>query len=96
GAKYRLGLKLLVESALAGGLLRRNPLHRLASSEKVRDLFYYRLRKGTGGEVRSRLPKHVSVEVIGDALTPGKSKPAIASAYEAAFGLVDAPSKLSI
>jgi 2,4-dienoyl-CoA reductase-like NADH-dependent reductase (Old Yellow Enzyme family) len=81
GAGYRWGLGALVERLLTSGAARRWPWHRFASADKVRNWFYYRLR-------RPRQPGPVAVpshEVIGDALVAGKSEEAIMSAYAAAF-----------
>ena len=52
---------------------------------KLRDWFYYRARTATG-ERFSRLARPgQTVMVIGDAAKAGKSKEAIASAFEAAL-----------
>jgi hypothetical protein len=55
------------------------------SQPKLRDWFYYRARQGTGETfVRLARPGQ-KVVAIGDAVEAGKSKPAIASAFEAAL-----------
>lgn len=83
GARYRWGLGGLVECALTSGLVRRWPWARLATADRVRDAFYYRLRRAR--DPAGRFGR--AVEVIGDAHAPGKSEQAILSAYAAAYGL---------
>ena len=87
GARYRGGTGKLVKFALRSGILPKGAARRFASSERVRDVFYYRLRRSTGGAARDRLSIGCSMEVIGDAFAPGKSEAAIVSAYRAAFGV---------
>jgi hypothetical protein len=55
------------------------------SEPKVRDWFYYRARNGTADRFRGLAHAGQVVTVIGDAAIPGKSKEAIASAFEAAL-----------
>ena len=50
-----------------------------------RDWFYYRARRGTAERLRRLANEKQAVVVIGDAVRAGKSKPAIASAFEAAL-----------
>ena len=50
-----------------------------------RDWFYYRARRATGDRFRHSRKPGQKVTVIGDAAQAGKSKPAIASAFEAAL-----------
>jgi len=52
---------------------------------KVRDWFYYRARKATGDDLIWLAQPGQIVTVIGDAGKPGKSREAIASAFEAAL-----------
>jgi 2,4-dienoyl-CoA reductase-like NADH-dependent reductase (Old Yellow Enzyme family) len=86
GAQYVGGTGRLVEAALRSGLVQRGLARRFASSDRVRDFFYYRLRRATGAAACERVGALPSVEVIGDAAQPGKSEAAIKSAYQAAFG----------
>ena len=58
---------------------------RLFSSPKLRDWFYYEARVGTGSRFRTLARPGQRVSVIGDAVKAGKSKDAIASAFEAAL-----------
>jgi 2,4-dienoyl-CoA reductase-like NADH-dependent reductase (Old Yellow Enzyme family) len=85
GARYPAGMARLIEAALRSRLARNGLGRRIGSSDAVRDFFYYRLRRATGGEARMRVGPRLSVDVIGDASAPGKSEAAIESAYEAAF-----------
>ena len=57
----------------------------LFSQPKVRDWFYHRARRGTGEAFRALARPGQTVVMIGDAVAAGKSKPAIASAFEAAL-----------
>ncbi len=87
GARHRAGLGALVTALLRAGLARRGPLGRLARNPSLRDWFYHRARKETGAALAGRLRRlDLSVEVIGDALKPGKTEAAIASAFAAAYG----------
>jgi hypothetical protein len=52
---------------------------------RVRDWFYYRLREPTADRFRGLVNPDQILTVIGDAAKPGKSKEAIASAFEAAL-----------
>jgi 2,4-dienoyl-CoA reductase-like NADH-dependent reductase (Old Yellow Enzyme family) len=85
GAAYPLGT-----GPLAMGLLERGAGHwpivsQIMSAPKIRDWFYYRARKPTASEFMSFATPGQIVTVIGDAAKPGKSKEAIASAFEAAL-----------
>ncbi len=55
------------------------------TSPKVRDWFYYRARRATADRFTRLAKPDQIVTVIGDAAKPGKSKEAIASAFEAAL-----------
>jgi 2,4-dienoyl-CoA reductase-like NADH-dependent reductase (Old Yellow Enzyme family) len=85
GAAYPFGT-----GALAMGLLERGAGHwpivsRVMTSPKVRDWFYHRARKPTADRFARLAKPDQIVIVIGDAAKPGKSKEAIASAFEAAL-----------
>jgi dimethylglycine catabolism A len=58
---------------------------RVLSSPRVRDWFYYRARCATADRFRPLVKPGQGVVVIGDAMAAGKSKEAIASAFEAAL-----------
>lgn len=83
GARYRWGLSRVIERWLTSGLVRRWPWARLAAADRIRDGFYYRMRRARGPA--THLGR--AVEVIGDARSTGKSEQAIMSAYAAAFAM---------
>jgi len=85
GAAYRFGLGLFVTSALDRGVSRLPGFARLFSSDKLRNWFYYRGRRGTGGSFAALARPGQKVTVIGDAVQAGKSKQAISSAFDAAL-----------
>jgi dimethylglycine catabolism A len=58
---------------------------RLFSMRAFRDWFYYRARRGTADRFKALAKPGQTVVAIGDAVVAGKSKPAIASAFEAAL-----------
>jgi hypothetical protein len=55
------------------------------SNAKLRDWFYYRGRRAGAGRVKRLTRPGQTTIVIGDAMKAGKSKQAIASAFEAAL-----------
>jgi dimethylglycine catabolism A len=85
GAAYRFGLGALAEWALERGVARSSLLAKLFSAAAVRDWFYYRARQGTAARFEHLIRPGQIVTVIGDAAKAGKSKQAIASAFEAAL-----------
>jgi dimethylglycine catabolism A len=86
GAEYRLRLfGYLATRMLDHGLARAPGLTRLFASPKIRNWFYYKARVATGMHLRALARPGQKVSVIGDALHAGKSKDAIASAFEAAL-----------
>lgn len=85
GARYRYGLARLVEGLLDSGLARSFPMRKLFARPKFRDWFYYRAREGTAAALKPLVRPHQKLVVIGDAVEAGKSKAAIASAFEAAL-----------
>ncbi len=87
GATYRWGLGGLAACLLASGLLRRAPLRRLAENERLRHWFYYKARNRQERLLSTVRRLGVTVEVIGDARSAGKSKEAILNAFEAAQGV---------
>jgi 2,4-dienoyl-CoA reductase-like NADH-dependent reductase (Old Yellow Enzyme family) len=85
GARYRFGIERVVETALDAGAGRWPGIRSLLSKSALRDWFYYRGRTASG-EAFSRLKMpHQTLTIIGDAARAGKSKQAIASAFDAAF-----------
>src|SRR5690348_3709683 len=84
GARYRFGLGGIVTAVLARGAARWPGVAALFSNPALRDWFYYEARRPSGADLRALLhgPK---VVVIGDAARAGKSRDAIASAFEAAL-----------
>ena len=85
GAAYRFGLGPLANAMLSLGIARAPGFARLFSIPALRDWFYYRARRGTAGRVEPLTRPGQIVTVIGDAARAGKSKQAIASAFEAAL-----------
>jgi 2,4-dienoyl-CoA reductase-like NADH-dependent reductase (Old Yellow Enzyme family) len=85
GADYRFGFGAIAEALLDRGLARAPGLARLFSWPALREWFYYRARRATGESFRHLAGAGQKVVVIGDAVRAGKSKPAIASAFEAAL-----------
>ena len=67
------------------GVARAPGFARLFSSPSLRDWFYYRARRGTGRRLERLARPGQTVTVIGDAVSAGKSKQAITSAFEAAL-----------
>jgi len=82
GARYRLGLGPLVVSLLEAGWGKSRLARRIFRSTRLRDWFYHRARRSTLPGMGNMSGKEVLV--IGDALSPGKTREAIASAYRAA------------
>jgi 2,4-dienoyl-CoA reductase-like NADH-dependent reductase (Old Yellow Enzyme family) len=85
GAAYPLGLGPVVMTLLEKGVGHWPLISQFVSKPAVRDWFYYRARKATGARFRALGKPGQTVVVIGDAAKPGKSKEAIASAFEAAL-----------
>jgi hypothetical protein len=85
GAAYRFGLGSIATTMLDWGAGRWPGLSRLFSLPAFRDWFYYKARVGTAERFRTLAKPGQTVIAIGDAVTAGKSKPAIASAFEAAL-----------
>jgi dimethylglycine catabolism A len=85
GASYRFGLRPIVTKMLDLGVARWPLLSRLFSVATFRDWFYYRARRATAERFRQFAKPGQRVVAIGDAVAAGKSKEAIASAFEAAL-----------
>jgi 2,4-dienoyl-CoA reductase-like NADH-dependent reductase (Old Yellow Enzyme family) len=96
GARYRWGLGRIIVAALQSGLVKRGLLRRMAENKLVRNYFYTRLRMNRIDDFRAIRSSALSIEVIGDALKPGRSEEAIRSAYEAAYGVnIDVKEKVA-
>jgi hypothetical protein len=85
GARYRFGLGRLPAFLLDRGAGRWPVVRRLFSAPAFRNWFYDKARAGTGDGYRRIARIGQKVVVIGDAAKAGKSRPAIASAFEAAL-----------
>jgi NADPH-dependent 2,4-dienoyl-CoA reductase/sulfur reductase-like enzyme len=85
GARYRFGLGVIATKMLDWGTTRLPPCSQLFSAPMFRDWFYYKARRGTAELLRPFAKRGQMVVVIGDAVQAGKSKDAIASAFEAAL-----------
>ena len=85
GARYRFGLGGIATALLDAGAARWPGLRGIFSNPALRDWFYHRGRRATGDALRSLARPGQKVVVIGDAAKAGKSRDAIASAFEAAL-----------
>jgi threonine dehydrogenase-like Zn-dependent dehydrogenase len=85
GARYRFGLTRWVEFMLESGAARSPLFRKLFAIPKFRDWFYYQAREGTAAMFKPLVKGGQKIVVIGDAVEAGKSKAAIASAFEAAL-----------
>jgi 2-polyprenyl-6-methoxyphenol hydroxylase-like FAD-dependent oxidoreductase len=85
GASYRFGLGRLPFMMLDIGAGRWPGLAQVFSNAKFRDWFYHRARVATGDAFKAFAKPNQKIMVIGDARAPGKSRPAIESAFEAAL-----------
>src|SRR5436190_3696908 len=85
GAYYRFGLGPLARAMINAGVARWPLISRLFSSADFRNWFYYEARSGSAARLRTLTNEKQTVAAIGDAVHPGKSKEAIASAFDAAL-----------
>jgi hypothetical protein len=85
GARYRFGLGPIARRMLDWGAGRWPGFSQLFSSPAFRDWFYYKAREGTAERFKQLAKPGQAVVAIGDAVLAGKSKQAIASAFEAAL-----------
>jgi 2,4-dienoyl-CoA reductase-like NADH-dependent reductase (Old Yellow Enzyme family) len=92
GAPYRYGLGRFVPALLNSGLGRSALAKKLFAVPRMRKLLYYRLRKGSGHDMRRLAQPHQKVTVIGDAKRAGKTREALDDAFRAAL-LADGDSK---
>jgi hypothetical protein len=91
GAAYRFGIGPIATKLLDWGVSRWPGFAWLFSNSSFRDWFYYRGRCGTAERFRALARPGQAVIAIGDSGRAGKSKQAIADAFEAAL-LPDTPS----
>jgi hypothetical protein len=85
GAAYRFGLGPIATALLDRGAARWPGISWLLSAPRLRDWFYYRGRRGTAERFKPLARPGQTVIAIGDAVRAGKSKQAIAGAFEAAL-----------
>jgi dimethylglycine catabolism A len=85
GATYRFGLGRLPNLLLDLGAGGWPVLRRIFATGAFLNWFYDHARQGAGEAYRGIARPGQKIVVIGDAVKPGKSKPAIASAFEAAL-----------
>jgi hypothetical protein len=85
GARYRFGLGPIATAMLDRGIARLPGVAGLFSSPRFRNWFYTKARRETAGRLRQLGNGRQIVIAIGDAVRAGKSKEAIASAFEAAL-----------
>ncbi len=85
GASYRYGLGRAALALLDLGLGKSALARRLFAKPRMRELLYYRLRKGTGQAMSQLANSGQKVEIIGDALRAGKAKDAIDAAFRTAL-----------
>jgi 2,4-dienoyl-CoA reductase-like NADH-dependent reductase (Old Yellow Enzyme family) len=85
GARYRFGLGGLPAWLLDRGAGHWPGLRQIFSATPFRTWFYERARDPTGEAFRALVRPDQTIVVIGDAAKAGKSRPAIASAFEAAL-----------
>jgi len=85
GARYRFGLGSVVATLLDWGAGRWPGLSRLFAKPELRNWFYYKARRGTAEEFKRLAKPGQALVTLGDAVQAGKSKQAIASAFEAAL-----------
>ncbi len=85
GAEYRFGLGPIAAVLLNWGAGRWPGLAPLFSRDTIRDWFYHRARRATAARFAPLVKPGQIAVAIGDAVQPGKSKPAIETAFEAAL-----------
>jgi 2,4-dienoyl-CoA reductase-like NADH-dependent reductase (Old Yellow Enzyme family) len=85
GARYRFGLGPIAAKVLDLGIGRWPLVSRLLSAQRFREWFYYKGRRRTADRFQQLAKPEQIVIAIGDAVGAGKSKEAIASAFEAAL-----------
>jgi 2,4-dienoyl-CoA reductase-like NADH-dependent reductase (Old Yellow Enzyme family) len=86
GARYRFGLGRLPQAFLDRGVGRWRGLRHIFASPTFRNWFYYKARTPSGTDIGRLARPGQKVIVIGDAAHAGKSREALLSAFEAAYG----------
>jgi hypothetical protein len=81
GVRYRYGLERLVPILLNTKFVKSALARRLFSKPRLRKLLYYRIRAGTGPDLRCLAGPGQKVEVIGDAERASKARDAIDGAF---------------
>ncbi len=85
GARSRFGLDRISAWLLDRGAAKWPGLRQILSGPRLRNWFYDRARMPAGSDCRRLARAGQKLVVIGDAAKPGKARPAIASAFEAAL-----------
>ena len=85
GARYRWGLGPIARWLLESGSARKKPWAGIFSTPGWRQWFYYTARAPLGESLRALVPAGIEVRVIGDARQAGKSREAIADAFQQAW-----------
>ncbi|MEK7876040.1 MAG: FAD-dependent oxidoreductase [Pseudomonadota bacterium] len=85
GAQYRFRCGPIIYWLLEHQWGKSQLMRRLFSSERLRNWFYYRARRPTGGRHGALARSGQKISIIGDAALAGKGKEAIASAFRAAY-----------
>ena len=85
GAKYRFSCGPVIYWLLEHKWGKSQLTRKLFSSKPLREWFYYRARKPTGGSYGALTRAGHKISIIGDAAQAGKGKEAIASAFRAAY-----------
>ncbi len=85
GAAYRFGLGPFAQGLLDRGVGRWPIFTKILSKSNLRHWFYYDARIETGSQLSALARPGQKVAVIGDAAAAGKTKEAVASAFEAAL-----------
>ncbi|NDB66452.1 MAG: hypothetical protein EB015_00295 [Methylocystaceae bacterium] len=85
GAQIPFGLQPLIAHLLKSGFFKNGLMKKLASQNRIRDLFYKNLRGATGPHYQNKLNSKMRISLIGDAAKAGKASEAIKSAYALAY-----------
>ena len=85
GAEYRFRCGPIIYWLLEHQWGKSRLVRRLFSSQRLRNWFYFRARKHTGGVHGALARSGQKISIIGDAAQAGKGKEAIASAFRTAY-----------
>ena len=85
GARYRLRCGPIIYWLLEHQWGKSQLMRRLFSSARLRNWFYCRARKPTGGSYGALKRSGQKISIIGDAVQAGRAKEAIASAFRTAY-----------